>query len=128
MADNNEKKPRIRKRSEILERVKKQWEENPIVERLEDSPIPGLTKIEHIKELQEILVQTCIDYINKNGLTDIYSVSFSADDLSTSAEYGSWQPCTDSHIKVKGLREERRRRKDGTIFAMPYTYDIGEYM
>ena len=127
MAEENNKK-RIRRTPEIMKELKKKWEENPIVERLEDSPIPGLTKIEHIKELQEILVQTCIDYINKNGLTDIYSVGFSADDLSTSAEYGSWQPCTDSYIKVKGLREERHRRKDGTIFAMPYTYDIGEYM
>lgn len=128
MAEENNKNKRVRRAPEIMKELKRKWEENPIVERLEDSPIPGITKIEHIKELQEILVQTCIDYINKNGLTDIYSVSFSADDLSSSAEYGSWQPCTDSYIKVKGLREERRLRKDGTVFAMPYTYDIGEYM
>ena len=128
MENNGSPHKRIRKRSEILERVKKQWEENPIVEKLEDTPIPGITNIDHIKELQEILVQTCIDYINKNKLTDIYSVHFSADDLNTSAEYGSWQPCTDSYIKVKGLRAERRRRKNGEIFEMPYTYDIGEYM
>ena len=32
-----------------------------------------VTKKENICELQEILVQTCIDYINKHNLTDIYS-------------------------------------------------------
>ena len=126
--NGNPHKLRNRKSPEIMKELKKKWEENPIVEKLEDTPIPGITNIDHIKELQEILVQTCIDYINKNKLTDIYSVHFSADDLNTSAGYGSWQACTDSYIKVKGLRKERHRRKNGEIFEMPYTYDIGEYM
>ena len=122
----------IRKRSpvidEIMEQIRKRNEENPVVERLEDTPIPGITKIDHIKELQEILVQTCIDYINKNGLTDIYSVSFNADSLAESAEYGSWQCCTDSYIRIDGIRAQRRKRKNGEIDEFPYRYTIGEYM
>ena len=58
-----------------IEALAQQWKENPIVEKLEDSPIPGITKQEHVEELQQILVQTCLDYINKHGLTDIYSVN-----------------------------------------------------
>ena len=121
---------RIRNVSDFVKKIKKEWEDNPIVERLEDAPISeeGLTTEEHIKELQEILVQTCIDYINKHGLKDIYAVRFNADSLSESAEFGSWQACTDSYIKVEGIRVERHRRKNGEIFEMPYTYDIGEYM
>ena len=84
--------------------------------------------MDHIKELQEILVQTCIDYINKNGLTDIWGVYFSADSLNFSAKEGEWTPSTDSYIKVEGIRAERLLRKNGEIFEMPYRYEIGEYM
>lgn len=119
---------RQRKSSKVMEELKKKWDENPIVERLEDDPKPGLTKIEHIKELQEILVQTCIDYINKNNLTDIYQVSFNADSLAESAKYGKWESCTDSYINIQGLSHENYKRKNGEIIKMPYRYDIGEYM
>ena len=88
----------------------------------------GITQIEHIKELQEILVQTCLDYINKHGLTDIYSVRFNADELAYSAKYGKWQPATDSYIKVEGIRYQNHSLKNGEIIKMPYKYDIGEYM
>ena len=57
-----------------IEALAQQWKENPIVEKLEDSPIPGITQKEHIKELQEILVQTCLDFINKHGLTPYSSL------------------------------------------------------
>jgi len=120
--------PRIRKVSDFVKQMKEEYDNNPIVEKLENDPIPGITTIEHIKELQEILVQTCIDYINKNNLTDIYDISFSADSLNESAEWGSWQPCTDSYIKVEGVGHENHRRKDGSIFRMPYRYKIGECM
>ena len=117
-----------RRESSYMKELRKKWEENPIVKKLENDPIPGITTIEHIKELQEILVQTCIDYINKNGLTDLWGVSFSADSLDESAKWGSWQPCTDSYIKVEGVGHENHRRKDGSIFRMPYRYKIGEWM
>lgn len=111
-----------------MKELRKKWEENPIVEKLENDPIPGITTIDHIKELQELLVQTCIDYINKNGLTDLYGVHFNADSLNESAKYGSWQSCTDSYIRVEGLGHENYKRKDGEEFKMPYRYTIGEWM
>ena len=101
-------------------------ENNPVVEHLEPEPIPGLTKDEHIKELQERLVQTCIDFINEKGLTDIYAVNFRADDLAFSAKYGEWTPTTDAYIKVEGIRMERYKRKNGEIGELGARYDIGE--
>lgn len=65
-----------------------------------------VTKKENICDLQEILVQTCIDYINKHNLTDIYSVSFSVDSLQTSAKYKEWTPESDSYIAVCGIEED----------------------
>ena len=116
------------KTESLKDQLIKDWKDNPIVEQLEDSPIPGITKTEHIKELQEILVQTCIDYINSHGLTDIDTVFFRADCLASSAEFGKWHPATDSYIKVEGVRFQRHRLKNGEIFKMPYRYDIGDYM
>lgn len=127
---SEEKRKRVKSETldKFYEEVRKEWEENPIVEKLENDPIPGITKIDHIKELQEILVQTCIDYINKNNLTDFYGVHFNADALNESAKYGKWCPCTDSYIRVEGLNFENHKRKNGEIFKMAYRYDIGEYM
>ena len=104
---------KLKTRTRVAGKYLKSFEENPIVERLEDSPAPGITTIDHIKELQEILVQTCIDYINKKGLADIWAVRFSADDLAESSKYGSWQPCTDSYIKVEGVKKERKKVHGG---------------
>jgi hypothetical protein len=117
-----------RKRSLVLKKFADEMKANPIVEQLPNDPIPGITTIEYIKELQELLVQTCIDYINKNGLTDLYGVHFNADSLNESAKWGSWQSCTDSYIKVEGLGCENYKRKDGEGFKMPYRYTIGEWM
>lgn len=105
-----------------------------IMERINQNPIVShqilesehITTQEDIRELQRILVQTCIDFINKKGLTDIFSVSFHADALSESAKYGSWQPCTDSSILIKGLNPVIYTRKDGSVFTDGATYDIGE--
>jgi hypothetical protein len=117
---------KYRKSSPVLDGFIEEAKKNPIVEQLENDPIPGLTTHDDIRELQDRLVQTCIDFINEKGLTDIYDVSFNADSLAESAEYGSWQPCTDSYIKVEGLGHENHRRQDGSIFRMPYRYEIGE--
>lgn len=117
-----------RKKSPFLEEISRKWKENPIVEELPEEPVPGITKKKHIKELQELLVQACIDYINKNGLTDLHSVHFSADFLNESAKYGSWQPCTDSFIRAEGVKVRKFKRKNGEIFEMSERYDIGEYM
>lgn len=65
-------------------------------------------------KLQEKLVQTCIDFINKHKddeqVKQIEIVDFSVDGLQFSAKEGSWQPDTDSscilqgrHIRENGL-------------------------
>lgn len=54
------------------------------------------------KELQERLVQCCIDYINENCDKDIEEVEFRADCLQESAKRGLWYPATDSHIELDG--------------------------
>lgn len=65
-----------------------------------------ITTIGHIKQLQEILVQTVIDYIEKKQLKDIYEVNFSIDGLEDNISYGEWVPAMDSSISVVGLQEE----------------------
>ena len=64
-----------------------------------------VTTNEHLSELQDILVQVCINYINENKLTDIDEISFSADSLQHSARFGEWVPETDSFIQAVGLEE-----------------------
>lgn len=73
---------------------------------LKDYTNPITTK-ENINELHHLLVQTCLDYMRKNNLTDIDEIHFSADGLSgPSYETGEWTPATDSSIEVIGLEEE----------------------
>ena len=62
-----------------------------------------ITKKEHIKELQEVLIQATIDYINKYNLRDIDEVNINMNGLTGSALEGKWLPCTDSYIEVIGL-------------------------
>lgn len=57
----------------------------------------NINKIE-IAELQEKLVQTCIDFMNEKNIDDVDEIAFRADMLHESAACGSWQPCTDSTI------------------------------
>ena len=118
-----------RKGSEFLKDITKKLNENPIVEHIDDDPIPTpITTKEHISELQDILVQTCIDYINKNGLTDIWAVHFNVDSLQASAQEGRWCSESDSYIRVEGVRNSRYIRKNGEEFKIPFTYTIGERM
>lgn len=56
----------------------------------------NLSTRELIYELQEKLVQTCIDFINEKGLCDVQEIHFRADCLQESAKYKQWMPCTDS--------------------------------
>jgi hypothetical protein len=83
-----------------------------------------ITTEKDMKELLEILVQTTIDFINERGLTDIYSVGFSADDLQGSAKFGEWEPCTDASIHVTGIGKEKS--KDGHEYSV--CQNIGSYM
>lgn len=58
---------------------------------------------EQVRQLHDILVQTCIDFINENGLKDVDEVHFNADALQTSAKYNEWVPDTDSFLEVDGI-------------------------
>ena len=119
--------------SEITNEEKKFLEElmkdySPIKEDLGFEKPEEKTKTEHIKELQEILVQTCIDYINKHDLTDIWGVYFQADNLSVSAKFGEWTPATDSSISVEGIGTHKFIRENGEEWNTGERYEIGRYM
>ena len=93
-----------------------------------------ITTKENINELHHLLVQTCLDYMKKNNLTDIDEIHFSADGLSGSSyEAGEWTPATDSSIEVIGLEEEEVLRvatatKPEKVIRIPVRARIGFQM
>lgn len=115
-----------RARSKFFEHLGKEMKENPVVEHLEDTPIPGITKEEHILGLQKALSRAAIDYVKENGLTDVFAVHFNLDDIQSSVEEGDKSTFSDSHIRVDGVRCMRDRLKNGEIREVPYWYIIGE--
>ena len=88
-----------------------------------------VTQQSDIKELQERLVQTCIDFIKERNLTDIDAVRFNVDGLTGNAiEYGEWTPAMDSYIGVEGLQDELIEGKSGRMYKWKTRAFIGEYM
>lgn len=83
-----------------------------------DNPI---TTTEDIKELQQRLVQTCIDFVRTRNLTDIDAVRFNVDGLEDAINFQEWTPGMDSYIGVEGLQKEEG--KDYRVRK-----EIGEYM
>ena len=89
-----------------------------------------VTKTEDIKELQQRLVQTCIDFIKERNLIDIDEVSFNVDGLERYAiEFGEWVAQMDSHISVYGIQETGstyidRKGNEKQIYGRAF---IGEY-
>lgn len=77
-----------------------------------------------ISDLQDLLVQICIDFVNNRKLKDIEEISFSVDDLQASADEGEWVPSTDSYIRAVGYEitdaaednDMRERRIIGEYF------------
>ena len=63
---------------------------------------------EQTRELHDILVQTCIDFINENNLKDVDVVAFSADSLQESARYNEWTPATDSFLTLEGVEKSEK--------------------
>lgn len=61
---------------------------------------------EQTKQLHDILVQTCIDFINENGLKDVDAVAFSADSLQESSRWNEWTPATDSFLTLEGMEKD----------------------
>lgn len=58
------------------------------------------------RDLLNILVQTTINFLKDKKLDDVYEVSFSADGLYDSVEYGEWTPSTDASISFVGLQDD----------------------
>ena len=80
-----------------LERLEQ--EANDIKNREQLLAVPNQNKL--AKELQERLVQCCIDYIKETRDTNIDRVIFTVDALQESSKYGSWQACTDSTCELE---------------------------
>ena len=88
------------------------WEVDPSTVRfigdldLDEYKDPKTTKSD-IKDLHELLVQTCVNFIKERNLTDIYEVNFGVDGLENDAiEFGEWTPGMDSSLSVIGLQKE----------------------
>ena len=92
---------------EKKDRIVKHWQERMDEEfkecqkRIELLEKPESNKL--ARELQDRLVQCCLDFINDKGIdaSKIDRVIFTADSLQESAKYGSWQACTDSTCELE---------------------------
>ena len=109
------------------------WEVDPAsvhIIRHDDLPkyINPVTTTNDIKELQERLVQTCIDFVKEKNLTDIVAVRFNVDGLEDSIEFGEWTPGMDSYIGIEGLQEDTYIGKSGDPYTFTVRKFIGEYM
>lgn len=110
-------------RSKNLQKFLKSEE---IIQKLEDRFPEKMTQHDNVVELHRILVQTCVDYIEKHNLTDIYAVNFNVSDIQPSVELGEWDSITDSSLSVEGIAFERDLRADGTIREIPYRVKLDE--
>lgn len=72
------------------------------------------TTEEDIKDLQDILVQDVIDFLNARGLQEVDTVSFHVDGLKKSLEEERWTPSSDSSIYFYGIDEDGRRATIGS--------------
>ena len=110
------------------------WEVDPVTVRIiKHDDLPNyenpVTTTNDIKELQERLVQTCIDFVKEKNLTDIDMVRFNVDGLTGNAiEFGEWVPAMDSYIGVEGLQEDTYIGKSGEPYTFIVRKFIGEYM
>ena len=90
---------------EIKETSKKEYEEYK-KRYLENKESKNKTTDVLIAQLQDRLVQCCIDFINENNLGDLERVDFNVDGLQISSEFGKWSPATDSFISGSEFVEE----------------------
>ena len=110
------------------------WEVDPVTVRIiKHDDLPKyenpVTTTNDIKELQQRLVQTCIDFVKEKNLTDIDMVHFNVDGLTGNAiEFGEWVPAMDSYIGVEGLQEDTYIGKSGKPYTFRVRKFIGEYM
>lgn len=110
------------------------WEVYPATVRIiRHDDLPNyenpVTTTNDIKELQERLVQTCIDFVKEKNLTDIDMVRFNVDGLTGNAiEFGEWVAAMDSYIGIEGLQEDTYIGKSGDPYTFIVRKFIGEYM
>ena len=90
---------------EIKETSKKEYEEYK-KHYFEKKESKNKTTDVLIAQLQDRLVQCCIDFINENNIGDLERVDFNADGLQISSEFGKWSPSTDSFISGSEFVEE----------------------
>lgn len=109
------------------------WEVDPATVRIiKHDDLPKyenpVTTTEDIKELQQRLVQTCIDFVRTRNLTDIDMVRFSVDGLGDAINFQEWTAGMDSYIGVEGLQEDTYTGKSGKPYTFRVRKFIGEYM
>jgi hypothetical protein len=109
------------------------WEVDPTTVRIiKHDDLPKyenpVTTTEDIKELQQRLVQTCVDFVRTRNLTDIDMVRFNVDGLGDSIDFCEWTAGMDSYIGVEGLQEETFIGKSGNPYTFRVRKFIGEYM
>lgn len=109
------------------------WEVDPATVRIiRHDDLPDyenpVTTTEDIKELQQRLVQTCIDFVRTRNLTDIDAVRFNVDGLGDSIDFCEWTAGMDSYIGVEGLQEDTYTGKSGEPYTFRVRKFIGEYM
>ena len=90
---------------EIKETSKKEYEEYK-KHYFEKKESKNKTTDVLIAQLQDRLIQCCIDFINENNLGDLERVDFTADGLQISSEFGEWSPATNSFISGSEFVEE----------------------
>lgn len=109
------------------------WEVDPATVRIiKHDDLPKyenpVTTTEDIKELQQRLVQTCIDFVRTRNLTDVDMVRFSVDGLGDAINFQEWTAGMDSYIGVEGLQEDTYTGKSGKPYTFRVRKFIGEYM
>lgn len=77
-----------------------------------ESPI---TSMEDLLDLQKELMNTAIRFCKERNLTDIDSLSFGADGIQDSVEYGEWTASTDSSLVAHGY-ENNKQKLIGEVF------------
>lgn len=71
-----------------------------------ESPI---TTMEDLSDLQNELMSTAIRFCRERNLTDIDRLSFGADGIQDSVEYGEWTPSTDSSLVALGYENDKQK-------------------
>ena len=74
-----------------------------------------ITTMEDLSDLQKELMSTAIRFCKERNLTDIDSLSFGADGIQDSVEYGEWTASTDSSLVAHGY-ENNKQKLIGEVF------------